>query len=156
MSFNPPSQQFFPYLTPVGVYPPSTVRWFYSSVTVPAGVSVWTVPWQPGTPPGVLIPIQWLVTDIFFRVENAASSGNTTLVVSRSTSTGVYLPVNNINDAPIVIPAGQYEAPGRPWTTATIDNPLVNSGDKLSPTIAFGFGASVVSFALVLVQSPVV
>ncbi len=64
-----PTVTYFSNLVPPGVYPPASVRWAYFSATVPAGAGLFVVPWQPGTPPGVLVPISWLVTDIFLRVE---------------------------------------------------------------------------------------
>lgn len=147
-----PTVTYFSNLVPPGVYPPASVRWVYFSTTIPPGVATWVVPWQPGTPPGVLVPISWLVTDIFFRVENASSSAISTLTIQRSTSAGPFVAVNNINDVPITIPIGLNEAVGRPYTPATIDNPLVNSGDKLEAVITLGAGASLVSFYVVLVQ----
>ena len=147
-----PTVTYFSNLVPPGVYPPATVRWVYFSTTVPPGAATWVVPWQPGTPPGVLVPISWLVTDIFFRVENVSSSAISTLQIERSTSPGPFVAVNYINDVPITIPIGENEAVGRPYTSATIDNPVVNSGDKLQAEITLGMGASLVSFYVVLVQ----
>lgn len=143
-----------PFLTPPGSYPPATVRWLYNSTNVPVGFGEWVVPWQPGTPLGLLVPIVWQLTDVFFRVENAASVGNTTLSVARYTGTGAFATTNFLNDTPIVIPAGQNECIGRPFTLATINNPKVNSGDKLQLGISLGTGASGVVCALTFTQSP--
>lgn len=148
-----PTVTYFPNLVPPGVYPPASVRWAYFSATVPAGAGLFVVPWQPGTPPGVLVPISWLVTDIFLRVENVSSSAISTVQIQRSTSTGAFVAVNNINDVPVTIPIGLHECVGRPYTSATINNPVVNSGDKLSPVISLGMGASLVTMYVVLVQN---
>lgn len=149
-----PTIQQFPYLAPVGTFPPATVAWLSSYVTVPAGFSEFVVPWLPGTPLGALVPITWQVSDIFFRVENVGTT-NSTVQITRSTSTGPYVAVNYINDTPIVIPSGLNEAPGRPWTSATIDNALVNSGDKLQPVFTLGTGASIITLLVTFVQQPV-
>jgi hypothetical protein len=138
-----------PFLVPLGTYPPATVRWSYFSTTVPTGVGVWVVPWQPGTPPGVVIPISWYVTDIFVRLENAASVGNTTVVVNRYTGTGPFVSSSVINTVPVTIVAGANEPTTRP---PLIANPIVNSGDKLELSISLGTGASLISVYVVLTQ----
>ncbi len=148
-----PTVTYFSNLVPPGVFPPASYRWTYGSTTVPAGQSIHTVAWQPGTPPGILVPISWLITDIFFRTETASGSGVSTLQIQRSTSTGPFVSVNNINDVPINIPLGLNECVGRPYTAATIDNPLVNSGDKLKAVITLATGTSLVSFFVVFVQN---
>src|ERR1700678_314388 len=149
-----PTIQQFPYLAPVGTFPPATIGWLTNYVTSPTGFAEMVVPWQPGTPPGVLVPITWAVTDIFFRVENPASSGNSSVQISRSTGIGPFSLANYVNN-PILIPAGLKKAPGRPWTAATINLPLVNSGDKLQSVIGLGTGASVVTLYVTLVQQPI-
>jgi hypothetical protein len=149
-----PTIQQFPYLAPVGTFPPATVGWLTNFVTVPTGFAEMVVPWQPGTPPGILVPITWAVSDIFFRVENPASSGVSSLQISRSTGTGPFTLANYIN-LPIDIPAGANEAPGRPWTSATVSLPLVNSGDKLQTVIGLATGASIVTVLVTLVQQPI-
>jgi hypothetical protein len=149
-----PTIQQFPYLAPVGTFPPATVGWLTNYVTVPTGFAEFVVPWQPGTPPGVLIPITWAVTDIFFRLENPSTSGSNFVQITRSITTGPFVVNNDIN-LPITIPAGANEAAGRPWTTATINMPLVNSGDKLQSVIGLGVGASVVTLMVTLVQQPI-
>lgn len=110
-----------PFLASLGAYPPATVRLKMcsgNSGATPSGgldpQSISVVPWQPGTPPGLLIPVQWQVTDIFFRVETPASAGNTTLTIQRSTGTGAFASVNNINDTPVVIAANAHEPATRP------------------------------------------
>lgn len=120
-----------------------TVRLKMSSAsTTPTGgidaQSVSVVPWAPGTPTGVLTPIAWNVTDIFFRVEGAGA-GTTSLTIQRSTSHGLFVVVNNINATPVQIVAGLYEPTIRP---PAINQPLVNSGDKLAASYSIGPGAS--------------
>jgi hypothetical protein len=142
-----------PFLAPPGTYPPSTQYWDYFSSETTPGPAVFTVPWQPGTPLGLLIPVQWSVSDIFFRQE-APGTTNSTLTITRYTGTGAFVTTNNINDVPVIIPAGSFESTGRPYTLATIDNPLVNSGDKLSLILTPGAGSAEWSFVVTLVQTP--
>jgi hypothetical protein len=142
-----------PFSAPPGSYPPATVRWKYFSTTAPAGQDIWVVPFQPGTPLGVLVPTVWQVSDIFFRVENVGSS-NSTLQIQRSTGTGGFSSVNNINDTPVVILAGNHEALLRPLVGSVINKPLVNSGDKLTPAIVVGTGAGIISIYVTLTQMP--
>ena len=148
-----PTTTYFSNLVPPGVFPPASLRWKYFSTYVPAGTDTFVVPWTPGTPPGILVPCSWLVTDIFFRVENASASAQSTLQIARYTGTAGFAEQNFINDVSIVIPATLNECVGRPYTVATIDNPLVNSGDKLQPVITLGLGAALTSFYVVLVQN---
>jgi hypothetical protein len=140
-----------PFAAPLGSYPPATVRWKYFSTT--AGQDIWVVPWQPGTPLGVLVPIVWQVSDIFFRVENAGSS-NSTVQIQRSVGSGGFSSVNNINDTPVVITAGNHESLIRPLVGSIVNKPFVNSGDKLTPAIVMGTGASIVSLYVTFVQYP--
>lgn len=148
-----PTTTYFSNLVPPGVFPPASIRWKYYSVATPPSTDEFVVPWQPGTPSGVLVPCSWLVTDIFFRIENPSGSAQSTLQIARYTGTGGFSISNYVNDVAVVIPATLNECVGRPYTSATIDNPLVNSGDKLQPVISLGTGASLVSFFVVFVQN---
>ena len=147
-----PTITYFPNAVPPGVYPPASYNWVYGSSTVPAGQSIHTVKWQPGTPPGILVPIQWLITDIFFRTETASSAGASTLQITRSTSAGPFVAMNNINDVVVTIPINLNQNVGRPYTASTITHPLVNSGDKLQSVITLAAGTSNISFFVTLVQ----
>jgi hypothetical protein len=145
-----------PFLVPLGTYPPATTSWDYFCDTVsPDEAVTFAVPYQPGTPLGLLIPVKWSVTDIFFRQETAGSS-NSTLQITRSTVPGPFsfFTTTNINDVPIIIPSGQNECIGRPFTLATIDNPVVNSGDKLGLALSPGTGSGQWSFYVTLTQTP--
>ena len=117
-----PTIQQFPYLAPVGTFPPSTVRWDYASNTSPAGFASFVVPVQPGTPLGIEVPITWTVTSCFFRLETVGTT-NTTLQFSRYTGTGAYVANNLLNTVPITIPAGSYESVGRPYGLSTFNLP---------------------------------
>jgi hypothetical protein len=151
--FNPTIQQF-PYLDTLPVSPAATCGWLANFTTVPTGFSEFIVPFQPGNYLGSLVSVTWQISDIFFRIENPSVSGSSTLQLQRYTGTGAFS-VSNVINTPIAIPVGLYEAPGRPWTSATITNPLVNSGDKLQPAISLGTGASVVTLFVTLTQFPV-
>lgn len=142
-----------PFLAPPGSYPPATVRWMYNSTTVPAGLAEWIVPSQPGTPLGIEIPIVWSLTQVFFRVENPGTT-NSTLQFARYTGTSGFSTTNFLNDVPIIITPGAHESIGRPYTLATINNPLVNSFDKLQPVFSLGAGASIVIFVATFSQTP--
>jgi hypothetical protein len=143
-----------PFLAPPGSYPPATVIWDYASTTVPTGFAEFIVPPQPGTPLGIEIPIVWSLSSIFFRTNTPASAGNTTLQIQRSTSSGAFSSANNLNDVPIIIPAGSFESIGRPYTLATFNHPLVTSFDKLRPVFVLGTGVSIVEFSAKFVQVP--
>jgi hypothetical protein len=147
-----PSITQFPYLDALPQNPPATSGWLANFVTVPTGFSEFIVPGQPGTPLGSIVSVSWQITDIFFRVENPSSSGNNTLQISRYTGTGAFVVTNFINDVPILIPPNTHEAPGRPWSSATINNGIVNTGDKLQTVIGTGIGASVFTVFVTLTQ----
>jgi hypothetical protein len=143
-----------PFLSPPGAYAPTTVGWEYFSSEMTPGAAIFVVPWQPGTPSGILVPVQWKITDIFFRQETASSSAASTLQIQRYTGTSSFSPTNNINDTNIVIPTNANECMGRPFTSATIDNPFVNSGDKLAPSIFAAAGSGGWSFVVTMTQVP--
>jgi hypothetical protein len=144
-----------PFAAPPGSYPPATTRWYYFCDTSTPDVNPsWRVPFQPGTPLGILVPIVWQVSDIFFRQEQAGSS-NSTLRIQRYTGNAAFsAPTNLINDTPVVILAGAYEQSISPLTGSIVDNPLVNSGDKLSLELIAGTGTAGWSFYVTLVQQP--
>lgn len=73
--------------------------------------------------------VVWTVTDIFFRVEQASSAGADGLKISRYTGTGAFATTNFLNDEAIVLNTGINEQTTEP---PLIDNPTVNSGDKLA------------------------
>lgn len=141
-----------PFLVPPGTYPPTTVRWTASFSTIPPGAVVWRVPFQPGTPSGLLVPIAWTITDIWFRVETPSAAAQSTLQIQRSTGDGAFASVNLINTTPTIIPANAYEPTLQP---PPISNPQVNSGDKLQPVFVLGAGAYFVSMAVTFVQTPI-
>jgi hypothetical protein len=143
-----------PFAAPPGAYPPATQTWIYTSTTVPPGFGEFIVGWQPGTPLGILVPVQWQVSDILFRVENTSSVGNSTVQIARYTGVDGFSTTNFLNDTPIVILPNKHECTGRPFTQATINNPIVNSGDKLQPVFSLGIGASEVTMMVKLVQYP--
>ena len=147
-----PSITQFPYLDALPASPAATCGWLANFVTVPTGFSEFIVPGAPGVPLGSIVPVQWAITDIFFRIENPSSSGNNTLQIARYTGTGAFTVTNFVNDVQIIIPPNVHEAPGRPWTSATINNSVVNTGDKLQTVIGLGIGASVVTVLVTLVQ----
>jgi hypothetical protein len=121
---------------------PSTIRWTYFCDQAAPDVNVvWIAPYAPNTPLGILTPIVWSVTDIAFRQEILGST-NSTLQIKRSTGVGAFVTANFINTTPIDIVPGQYEALGRPFNSSTIDNPTVNSGDKLGLSLTAGTGSS--------------
>jgi hypothetical protein len=145
--------QDFGFLVKAGTYPPTTVIWRATLVTVPPGQPIFIVPWGPGTAVGVLSVVPWYVTDIFFRLENVGSI-QSTLQIQRYTGTGPFVATNNINDTAVVIPANANEPVIRPVTPSIIDNPACNSGDKLMAVFSLGTGASIVEMAVALTQVP--
>lgn len=121
---------------------PSTVRWtYFCDQPNPDNNVVWIAPYAPNTPLGVLTSIAWTITDIAFRQETAGST-DSTLQILRYTGIGAFVTSNVINTTPIHIAAGQNEALGRPFTSGTIDQPLVNSGDKLGLLLTKGTGTA--------------
>jgi hypothetical protein len=143
----------FPFQAPPGTYPPTTVVWRATLVTVPAGQPIFVVPWGPATAVGVLNVVPWYVTDIFFRLENAGST-QSTLQIQRYTGTGAFVASNNINDTAIVIPANAHEPAIRPVTPSVLNHPSCNSGDKLMAVFTLGTGASIVEMLVTLSQVP--
>lgn len=141
-----------PFLAEPGAYPPTTVRWSVQFNTIPPGLAVYRVPFQPGTPGGLLVPIQWTITDIWFRVETPSASAQSTLQIQRSIGNGAFSSVGVINSSPTIIPANGYEPTLQP---PPISSPYVNSGDKLKPIFVLGAGAQNVSFCITLTQTPV-
>lgn len=135
---------------------PPTLRayqlWMYDSRITPAGTgidlgSVKRLLFNPLTA-APFAPISWTVTDIFARVEGPSAGGNISLTIVRSTGTGVFSAVNNINDTPVLIPAGAFEQLSEP---PVINNPLCFSGDKLAcQWNALGISASDFTVYLIL------
>jgi hypothetical protein len=118
---------------------PSTIRWtYFCDQSAPDNNVVWIAPYMPNTALGTLTPIVWSVTDIAFRQETPGTT-DSTLQINRSVGVGAFITANTIN-VPINIVPGQYEALGRPFTSSTINNPTVNSGDKLGMTLTAGGG----------------
>jgi hypothetical protein len=90
----------------------------------------------------------WTVVGLLFRVEFPSPS-STAVRVQRSTSTGAFANVGYLNSAALAIAAGAYE----PAAPATIDAPIVFSGDKLAPEYVAMATATALNLTLAVMLS---